>query len=124
VPQLIGSSFMEQYTISHEFIENIPVIHIEGDMTSESEEAIFSAYESIKKNVIPQRLLFDFQKTNYINSAGIGTLITIIESMGKDGGKASFIGLSNHFLKVMDIVGISDFVDIFETINEAVPGKK
>jgi anti-sigma B factor antagonist len=115
---------MEQYTISHEFIENIPVIHIEGDMTSESEESIFSAYELIRKSAIPQRLLFDFQKTNYINSAGIGTLITIIESMGKEGGKASFIGLSNHFLKVMDIVGISDFVDIFDTIDEAVLGKK
>jgi anti-sigma B factor antagonist len=124
VPHIFGSSFMEQYTISHEFIENIPVIHIEGDMTSESEEAIFTAYDSIRQKAIPPRLYFDFQKTNYINSAGIGTLITIIESLGKEGGKASFIGLSNHFLKVMDIVGISDFVDIYETLDEAFPKKK
>jgi anti-anti-sigma regulatory factor len=35
-------------------------------------------------------------------------------------GKVLFVGLTNHFKKVMDIVGISDFVDIFNTNDEAL----
>jgi anti-sigma B factor antagonist len=114
---------MEPHTIFHEIIDSIPVIYIEGDMTSEEDEAVMSLYEELKGDSPLLRLFFNFNKTNYINSAGIATLINIIQDMNDQRGKVSFIGLSNHFLKVMDIVGISDFVDIYDTNEKALSGK-
>lgn len=110
----------QQYTITHDLVKEVPVIYIEGDMTSETEDAVLKSYAELKNGSALHRLVFEFTKTNYINSAGIATLITVIEEMGKDSGKVSFVGLSNHFLKVMDIVGLSDFVDIHETLDEAL----
>ena len=55
----------------------IPIIHIAGEITSEADEEIVNCYASIpsgKKN----RVLIDFSKTAYINSAGIATLISLI----------------------------------------------
>jgi len=111
---------MEPHKIAHEIINNVPVLFIEGDMTSEADEAVISLYEEIKKKTPFSRLIFNFEKTNYINSAGIATLINVIQDMAETGGKVSFVGLSNHFLKVMDIVGISDFVEIFESNDKAI----
>jgi len=98
----------------------VPVIVIEGDMTSEADDAVMALYGKIKSDHSPAQIIFNFTKTNYINSAGIATLINIIQDMNDKNGKVAFVGLSNHFLKVMDIVGISDFVDIYETTEQAI----
>ena len=78
----------------------IPIIHIAGEITSEADEEIVNCYASIpagKKG----RVLIDFSKTAYINSAGIATLISLIR-------------------KVMDIVGLTDFVLIHDNIEQAL----
>jgi anti-anti-sigma factor len=111
---------MEPHKISHEVVKKVPVIYIEGDMTSEADDAIMSLYSKIKSEISPSSLVFNFAKTSYINSAGIATLINVIQDMNDNNGKVAFVGLSNHFLKVMDIVGISDFVEIFETNQQAI----
>ena len=111
---------MEPHTISQDMAGKIPVIVIEGDMTSEADDAVMSIYGKIKAGSTPSQIIFNFSKTNYINSAGIATLINVIQDMNDNNGKVSFVGLSNHFLKVMDIVGISDFVDIYETNEQAI----
>ncbi len=111
---------MEAYTISSDVVENIPVLIIEGDMTSDSDSDVLKTYSELKEKHTPKNVIINFEKTKYINSAGIASLINIIQDLQDIGGKVSFVGLSNHFRKVMDIVGISDFVDIFDTNEEAL----
>ena len=111
---------MEPHKITHEVISKVPFIYIEGDMTSEADDAIMAPYSRLKSGESPSHLVFNFSKTSSINSAGIATLINVIQDMNDNSGKVSFVGLSNHFLKVMDIVGISDFVDIFESNQQAL----
>ena len=107
------------HKVSTDIIENIPVLYVEGDITSEADSDIMKHYTDLKETHSPYHLVINFDKTKYINSAGIATLINIIQDLGDIGGKISFVGLSNHFQKVMDIVGISDFVDIFVSNEEA-----
>ena len=111
---------MEAPKISLNTYDGFPVVTIEGDMTSESDDTIMSLFSSIKESKPVSALIFDFEKTTYINSAGIATLINIIQEMKDLGGKVLFTGLSDHFQKVMDIVGISDFVNIYDTMTHAV----
>ncbi|HNX58514.1 MAG TPA: STAS domain-containing protein [Spirochaetota bacterium] len=115
---------MEAHKISINTCDGFPVVTIEGDMTSESDDTIMSLFSSIKESTSLSSLIFDFEKTTYINSAGIATLINIIQEMKDLGGKVLFTGLSDHFQKVMDIVGISDFVTIYDTISHALQANK
>jgi len=108
------------YRVSSDMKENTPVLVVEGDITSESDSDIMKTYASIKEKHNPANLIINFEKTNYIDSAGIATLINIIQDMGEKNGRVAFVGLSNHFQKVMDIVGISDFVDIVNTNDQAM----
>ncbi len=111
---------MDNYSVSLDTIDGIPVLIVEGDMTSESDSDVMKAYNEVKKMQTPKNIIINFEKTKYINSAGIASLINIIQDLQESGGKITFVGLTNHFKKVMDIVGISDFVNIYNTNREAL----
>lgn len=112
---------MNQYhKITYDFIENIPVIYIEGDMTSDADKSVMGNYSEIRSKTETESLIVNFENTNYINSAGIATLINIIQDIGENKANISFVGLTPHFEKVMTIVGITDFVKIFKTNEEAI----
>lgn len=98
---------------------NVPVIFISGEITSEADEDIVNSYTSIPE-AKKSRVLIDFSKTAYINSAGIATLISLITKASEINGKIEFCGLNSHFRKVMDIVGLTDFVMIHENIEQAL----
>jgi anti-sigma B factor antagonist len=96
-----------------------PVIYISGEVTSEADDAILNIYESIPTAKKP-RVIIDFSKTAYINSAGIATLISLITRASENHCKIEFSGLNSHFKKVMDIVGLTDFVIIYDTLEQAL----
>jgi len=107
------------HRISSDQIENIPIIVIEGDMTSDADADVKKVYSELMDQHNIDKIIVNFEKTKYINSSGIATLINIIQNINDKNGKIAFVGMSDHFKKVMDIVGITDFVQIFETNNKA-----
>ena len=111
---------VDEFKIFVDFEKNaIPVIYIEGEITSEADEEIVNCYASIPSGK-KERVLIDFSKTAYINSAGIATLISLISKASENQGKIEFSGLNSHFRKVMDIVGLTDFVLIHDTLDHAL----
>ena len=107
------------YKIHSDYFDGIPVIYIEGDMTSDSENDVKKVFTALSESAHIEKLIINFEKTKYINSSGIATLINIIQSVNEGHGEIAFVALSDHFQKVMDIVGITDFVRIFATNREA-----
>ncbi|MDA3899333.1 MAG: STAS domain-containing protein [Spirochaetes bacterium] len=108
------------YSVRFELISDVPVIYIVGDMTSDADSAVVKVFREIKTKHGLKRIIFNFSETNYINSAGLATLINIIQEMEKVEGQVVFAGLTTHFQKVMDIVGITEFVKIVDTNEGAV----
>jgi len=109
-----------QHKIISDMISNIPVIIIEGDLTSDADGDAKGVYSEIKDNYSSQKLIINFENTKYINSSGIATLIHIIQDVNEKGGVIAFVGMSDHLKKVMNIVGISDFVRIYNSNSEAI----
>lgn len=109
-----------QHKITSEMVENIPVIFIEGDLTSDADGDAKGVYSEVKDKYTNKKLIVNFDNTKYINSSGIATLIHIIQDVNEKGGIIAFVGMSDHLKKVMNIVGISDFVKIFNTVHDAV----
>jgi len=105
--------------VDYERDATVPVIFISGEITSEADEEIVNSYSSIPAGKKP-RVLIDFSKTAYINSAGIASLISLITKASEIDGKIEFCGLNSHFRKVMDIVGLTDFVMIHENLEQAL----
>ncbi|OHD65185.1 MAG: hypothetical protein A2176_02745 [Spirochaetes bacterium RBG_13_51_14] len=109
-----------QHNITSEIINNIPVIYIEGDLTSDADGDAKNVYSEVKEQYSPHKVIINFENTKYINSSGIATLIHIIQDVNERGGIIAFVGLTEHLKKVMNIVGISDFVQMYNSNNDAV----
>lgn len=109
-----------QHNIFTEHTNDIPIIIVEGDLTSEADSDAKKVYNDIKDKFNPNKIIINFEKTKYINSSGIATLINIIQDINEKNGSIAFVGMSSHLQKVMDIVGISDFVKIFNNNKEAL----
>jgi anti-sigma B factor antagonist len=113
---------MMKYTckIKSELFENIPLIMIEGDLTRDAETDVKSAYFEFTKKYSMEKVIINFDKTKFINSSGIAILISIIHDMNEKSGIVVFTGMSDHFKKVMNIVGITDFIEIVDTNTDAL----
>ncbi|MCB1309255.1 MAG: STAS domain-containing protein [Leptospiraceae bacterium] len=97
----------------------IPIIHLKGEITSDAEDVLLAAYESVPSDR-KGRIILNFETTKYINSSGIAILIQLITRSSENEQKIEFINLSPHFRKVMDIVGLTDFVQIFDSLDDAI----
>lgn len=115
---------MSSFNLSWKIEKTFPVIFLDGDITSEADQLLEEAYYEIRNQIKEKVYIFDFEKANYINSSGISSFIKIIHMHKEENGDFIFTGLSDHLKKVMDIVGLTDYVKIFENIDIAIQKSK
>jgi anti-anti-sigma factor len=97
----------------------VTLLDVQGDVTTFSEPFLKKAYEDANDQGAG-KILLKFDKKAYINSGGIAVLIQLLaEAKGRD-QQISITGLSEHFTKIFNMVGITKFARIFDTIEEAL----
>lgn len=111
---------MSSFSLKWQLEQSFPVIYLNGDITSEADSLLEEIYYEIKKTTKNNIFIFDFQRANYINSSGISAFIKIIHLHKEQDGDFIFTGLSEHLKKVMDIVGLTDYVRIYDSIENAI----
>ena len=95
------------------------IIDLEGDVTTFSDEEIDRAYQSVL-DIGGKRILLNFDKVNYINSAGIGILINLILAAKEKNFELGIYGISPHFKKIFSMVGITKYAEVFQDEMEAL----
>lgn len=115
---------MSTFSLKWKIEKNFPVILLNGDITSEADQLLEEAYYEIRNHIKEKIYIFDFENANYINSSGISSFIKIIHMHKEEDGDFVFTGLSEHLKKVMDIVGLTDYVKIYDTIETAIQKSK
>ncbi len=86
------------------------VFDLVGDLTENAEKDFDSA---IKPRVSPNcRMVMNFSRVQYINSSGIALLIAFITSLQAAGGVLRVYGLTPHFQKIFEIVGLTQYLRI------------
>jgi len=98
---------------------SVVVLNIQGDITSFSEPFLNQAYKEANGQGT-EKILLNIEEGAYINSGGIAVLIQILAQTKKNDQQISITGLSEHFKKIFNMVGITKFAEIHETIESAV----
>ena len=112
--------FMEQQTeIALETLGDVTLFDVKGDVTALSEPFLNEAYEKAKAQGV-SKILLQFKKDAYINSGGIALLIQVLAETQKNNQKAAITGLSDHFNKIFNMVGITKFAKIYNTLDDAL----
>lgn len=98
---------------------SITVFDIQGDVTVQSEPFFSKAYDDANKEGT-DNILLKFHETAYINSGGIAVLIQLLSKTKKNNQSISITGLSEHFKKIFNMVGMTKFAKIYNTMDDAM----
>ena len=109
----------EKNEITLEKQNNVTVFDVKGDITAHSEPYFNQAYKAANEQD-SKNLLFKFEEGVYINSGGIAVLIQILAETNRNNQDTGIIGLSDHFKKIFNMVGITKFAKIYDTVEEAM----
>ena len=98
---------------------NATIIDLAGDVTTFAEEAINQAYHTASDNGAAN-IIFNFRENDYINSAGIAILIGVVTEARKRDQRLLITGLSAHFQKIFRMVGLTQYADLYPSVEEAL----
>jgi len=109
----------EEIQVTIRFEKGATIIDLAGDVTTFAEEAIDKAYQTASSDGA-HNIIFNFRQNDYINSAGIAILIGIVTEARKRDQRLLMTGLSNHFQKIFRMVGLTQYADLYPTLEEAL----
>lgn len=113
---------MEQEAFSYEARGQILVIHLPKELDHHNCKNL--KYETdllLAENYI-RKLVFDFSQTEFMDSSGIGVLLSRYKQMEGSGGNIAICGVATPILRVLSIGGITKLVNRYDTKEAAIYG--
>ena len=98
---------------------DVTLFDIQGDITAFSDPFLKEAYE-ITNEQGTSKIVLKFNQDVYINSGGIAVLIQLLAQTKSKNQQICISGISEHFKKIFNMVGITKFAKIYDTAEEAV----
>lgn len=88
------------------------VLDIRGDITSGSEAALMSAYgEAVAQGA--RTVVLNFAGLEYMNSGGIGLLVTLLIRANRAKQRLLACGLSEHYRQIFELTRLNDAIGMF-----------
>lgn len=87
------------------------VVRLEGKIDGGAQEALLTAYRDLVHRGAT-RILLRFTSRCNINSSGIAIMITMVSQSRKNNNPVGVFGLSDHYKKIFEMIGLSDYVEI------------
>lgn len=100
--------------------EGVLVVQLEGDLIGENNgpQILEKSSEFILKGV--KNAIIDLGSVRYINSSGIGVLITVLTKFRNNGGEVYLVNPSGHVQKLLIITKLEAIFSIEASIDEAM----
>lgn len=113
---------MQQNTEVETRVKNdIGIIEISGEVTSFSEKILEDTYEKLSADGL-RKICFNFENVSYINSAGMAIIISILTKSRNRKQTLRSWGLTEHFQKIFEMVGITKYMKHSNSEEEALNG--
>lgn len=107
-----GTVTMEVRPVS----EVASVVDITGEITATSEEPLMEAYEQAT-SASTRAVILNFSGLDYMNSGGIGLLVTLLVRANRQKQALLAFGLSEHYRQIFELTRLDDAIHIYH--NEA-----
>jgi len=93
------------------------VLCLRGPLTLEN---LFSFQNAIRREEHAETMILDLTDVPYIDSSGLGSLVTTYVSRRKAGRQVALTGVNDRILKLFEITKVETFFLIFPTIDDAL----
>lgn len=95
------------------------VIDIQGEMTAFAEQVLMQAYAEASTPAT-RAILLNFTSLEYMNSSGIGLLVTLLIRVNRQKQRLLSFGLNEHYRHIFELTRLSDAIHIYESEDEAL----
>jgi len=109
---------MNEVDVSVREVPPLLVIDLRGSVTGFADGAITGAYRAAAEKGA-RDLLLNFSGVDYVNSAGIAIIIAMLIEARKANQRLLVTGLSPHYEKIFNMMGLSEYAPVFESIEAA-----
>ena len=99
--------------------ETACVIEIHGEVTAFAEDALMEAYTSAS-NGKTKAVIIDFSDLEYMNSSGIGLLVTLLIRANRQKQQLMVIGLNDHYRQIFQLTRLDEAIGIYDNEANAV----
>ena len=87
------------------------ILRIHGEITGGSEPPIMAAYADAGD---ARSIVLDFSRLDYMNSGGIGLLVTLLVRTQRAGQKLLAVGLSEHYRQILALTRLDEAIAIHD----------
>jgi anti-sigma B factor antagonist len=98
---------------------HVGVIDIEGDVTAASEDVVMEAFARASADGV-RAIVFNFAALDYMNSGGIGLLVTLLVRAQRQGQHVLGCGLSPHYREIFELTRLDEAVSIHDSEQDAL----
>jgi anti-sigma B factor antagonist len=99
--------------------EQARLIDIKGDITAASEDVLMDAYGRASEPGV-RAIVLNFTGLDYMNSGGIGLLVTLLVRAQRQRQRMLAYGLSDHYRQIFELTRLDEAVAIHDSEDDAV----
>jgi len=97
------------------------VMDISGEVTAACEPVLMSAYEQAVGQGAG-RIVLNFSGLDYMNSGGIGMLVTLLVRANRQHQQLAACGLSDHYREIFELTRLDEAITIYDDEASALAG--
>ena len=94
-------------------------IDIGGELTSFAEEELNAAINQANTDEI-NIIVMNFRDLTYMNSSGIGLLVTSLIRLGREEKRLVAVDLNDHFRQIFELTKLNEAIHLYSTEQEAL----
>ena len=94
-------------------------IDIKGDITAQSEDVLMDAYGRASGDGV-KGIVLNFEGLEYMNSGGIGLLVTLLVRAQRQHQRVLAYGLSDHYRQIFELTRLDEAVGIHDSEADAL----
>jgi anti-sigma B factor antagonist len=99
--------------------DKVSVIDVKGEVTAFAEGVLMQAYNQASDRRV-RAIVLNFEGLEYMNSSGIGLLVTLLIRIKREKQRLLTYGLSEHYRTIFQITRLDDVISIYDSEEEAV----
>ncbi|HUF95434.1 MAG TPA: STAS domain-containing protein [Acidimicrobiia bacterium] len=100
--------------------DGVRVIDISGEVTAACEDQITNAHA--KAGAGAEAVILNFEGLDYMNSGGIGLLVTTLIRAQRAGHDLRAYGLSDHYRQIFSLTRLDEAISLYDDEEAAVAG--
>jgi anti-sigma B factor antagonist len=99
--------------------DQVSVVDIQGEINAFAENALMDAYIQASTEKV-RTIILNFSQLEYMNSSGIGLLVTLLIRVNRQKQRLLACGLSEHYRHIFELTRLNEAIGIYDTEADAL----